>query len=210
MNYNELKQAASIFMHGELEHFDTYLKLVEIAIFSNAYEILDSDIAESKDVLIATEVSNELDQPIGLTKIKNMSLIYNGAPCNLSYRTVDTIIYDNTNSSPSEYTLFAGKILFNTILEVGQEIHIDCLKEFVGLSEANPENYVSINNPDIYLNGLIWQAKNEEDEYQDGAMKQQEFIASIKGANKKAYKKRYPNGVTIQMGYNYEQLDNLK
>lgn len=208
--YAELRESASNLANWDISNnYDMFLILVEEAIFNNTHENLESDISEATIQLDTIDGSNELDLPLGLVKVQSFKIFENGAPANMQFRTIEQLDFIASTGIPTEYTIFANKIIFNRTPDEIKTIRIDYMKEFVPLSNSNPTNEVLINNPSIYINGLLWKSALKEGEFQESNFHYEQFISSIKGANKKAKNKKYPNGLSISLDEDYEQLNKI-
>lgn len=192
--YKELKDATIAYMRQEsfVNIFDIFITSVEFEVFNNAIEILESDFLEQKLELTTVADSNEVELPAGLLEIHDIRL--NG--CKLQYKTVD-MLHINQGSTPTEYTIYNNKIILNVVPQEISTLKVSCEIEFTPLTEINDTNILLTNNPNIYLNGCLWKAHEEEGNMEKSVYYYNQMISSIRGTNKKAYNKRYPNGLSI-------------
>ena len=172
---------------------DTFIDLAEAEMFANQIAPLKLRSAETRATasMDATTPSRYLALPIGYEEMRKLSvLIDDGENIELFYRTPAQLNVKSSVGMPNFFTV-TSQLEFDREPDQAYTVEMQYLKKFTPLSSSNTTNFVLDDYPNIYLFGALWAENVYSEEETRAASFYSQFIAAIRGANKKAKKGQY-------------------
>lgn len=169
---------------------DTFIDLAESEMYANAVEPLRIRDGETRATATVPTDSRFVALPTGYNEMRRLRLT--DAPNNwdISYRTPEQMVIEVASGRPRYFTV-TSQIEFERVPDSAYTLEMQYHADFTPLSASNTSNVVLTNHPTIYLFGALWALHTWTEEPEEAARYYTQFIAAIKGANKKDKKGRY-------------------
>ena len=166
-------------------HLDDAIAVTESRMFANEVEILRLRPTETRSTAAMVTTSRYLALPDYYLSIRSIKYVLTSDDVEIRYRA-PTVIQESATSARPEYYTITSQIEFERIPDDTYTVEMNFTAKIVPLSDTNTTNTVLTNNPEIYINGVMWfinSLPNGEQEL--GSYYEQEFYKGIRGANRK-------------------------
>lgn len=173
------------------QHLDDAIAVTESRMFANEAEILRLRPTETRSTASMDITSRYLQLPDQYLTIRSVKYVLTGDDVEIKYRAPTVIQESATSGRPQFYTI-TSQIEFERIPDEAYTVEMNFFAKITPLSDSNTSNTVLTNNPEIYINGMMWfinSLPNGEQEL--GGYYEQEFYKAIRGANREYNLGRY-------------------
>jgi len=154
MNYEQIKTLALSYADEEgteaIVNMDNFLRIVESRV--NRELAVQKMVVESETAIVVGQSKYGLPEDFGGIRDIEVYTPPDGTKTTLKYFSPEQM-NNNTSGQPA-YTIIADQVEIVPTVE-GQALRIAYYRRIPPLSETEDENWVSIDNPDLYVFGLM-------------------------------------------------------
>lgn len=166
---------------------DDFIRLAEIAMFSNDDETLAIRAMETNSTASVSTVTTAL--PTGFIEMRSIRLDVNTGG-ELYPKSPDALPRRSGTGRPRFYAI-RDVIEFDVAPDQTYTVEYNYIQKPTGLSSSNTTNVIMTNYPNIYLYGALWALFTHVDDEPQAMKYWQRFINSISGANQEAEQGRF-------------------
>lgn len=187
--YADLKQEVISFSGRDdlSDRFDSFLKLTESQMFNHPMSPLRVREMETTAALVTVGGTNSVALPADFLEARSLSIQSGTVFYEMEYVSPSTMV-NRDSGLPTQFTIKGTTLVFNRTPDGVYNLSLDYYAKPLALSTTDSTNAILTNYPDIYFNGCLMQVYKYATETQEMAVYKNEFMESIRGANKASEK----------------------
>ena len=163
--------------------FDSFLRLTESQMYNHPVSPLRVKEMETTAALVTVGGTNSVALPADFLEARSLTIETGGLNLELEYVSPSSL-QPFDSGFPTKFTIKGTTIVFNKTPDGVYDLSLDYFAKPTALSTTDSTNAILTNYPDIYFNGCLSQVYKFATETQEMQIYKNEFLESIRGANK--------------------------